>query len=94
MLNEDPVRKGGDYVLYWSQMNRRVRHNHALAYAIMQADQLALPLLVYEGLTCTYPYANDRLHTFLVEGSPATAAELKKLGIGYVFYLRRRKSDR
>ena len=27
-----------------------------------------LPVLFYEGLTCSYPYANDRLHTFLLEG--------------------------
>ena len=46
-----------------------------------------LPLLVYEGLTCSYPYASDRLHTFVLEGVPDTEARLRKLGIGYLFYL-------
>ncbi len=74
-------------------MNRRVESNHALAYAIALANQHELPVLFYEGLTCTYPYASDRLHTFILEGVPDTAAALKGLGIGYVFYLRQKRSD-
>jgi hypothetical protein len=31
-------------------------------------------LLIYEGLTCDYPSANDSLHTFVVEGVPDNAA--------------------
>ncbi len=91
-LNAKPVRPDAEYVLYWSQMNRRVAENHALAHAATLANSLGLPLLVYEGLTCTYPHANDRLHTFILEGVPGTAAELKRLGIGYVFYPRQRRS--
>jgi deoxyribodipyrimidine photo-lyase len=93
-LNDKPVRSGARYVLFWSQMNRRVESNHALEYAATRSNELGLPLLVYEGLTCTYPYANDRFHTFLLEGVPDTAKALAKRGIGYVFYLRRRKADR
>src|SRR4029078_8688659 len=74
-------------------MNRRVDSNHALAYAAEKANALDLPLLFYEGLTCSYPYANDRLHTFILEGVPETARRLKPLGIGYIFYLRRRRRD-
>jgi deoxyribodipyrimidine photo-lyase len=92
-LNHAPVRRSAKYVLYWAQMNRRVASNHALAYAAEKANELGVPLLFYEGLTCSYPYANDRLHTFLLEGSPETAKRLKTLSIGYIFYLRRRKSD-
>ena len=92
-LNGAPFRAGTRYVLYWAQMNRRVAFNHALAYAAGMANQAGLPLLVYEGLTCDYPYASDRLHTFILEGVPDTARELRKLGIGHVFYLRRTKVD-
>ena len=42
-------------------------------------------------LTCDYPYASDRLHTFVLEGVPETAAALRKLGIGYMFQLPRRQ---
>jgi deoxyribodipyrimidine photo-lyase len=92
-LNQARFRPGAEYVLYWAQMNRRVDSNHALAYAAQLANEAELPLLVYEGLTCSYPYASDRLHTFVLEGVPETQRRLRKLGIGYVFHLRRKRSD-
>lgn len=92
-LNDKPIRGGAKYVLYWAQMNRRTESNHALAHAVSLANEHRVPVLFYEGLTCTYPYANDRLHTFLLEGVPDTAAALRDLGIGYVFHLRRKRAD-
>ncbi|MBC8164638.1 MAG: deoxyribodipyrimidine photo-lyase [Bryobacteraceae bacterium] len=92
-LNDEPRRENGKYVLYWAQMNRRVSVNQALVHAVTQANELGLPVLVYEGLTCSYPFANDRLQTFVLEGVPDTVGALGKLGIGYCFYLRRKRSD-
>ena len=92
-LNQASFRDPAKYVLYWAQMNRRTTRNHALAYAAELANEHGLPLLFYEGLTCSYPFANDRLHTFLIQGVPDTQRELRKLGIGYVFYLRRKRTD-
>ncbi|MDQ2844744.1 MAG: deoxyribodipyrimidine photo-lyase [Acidobacteriota bacterium] len=93
-LNARDDRREAEYVLYWCQMNRRVDVNHALLYAVELANKYNLPVLFYEGLTCTYEYANDRLHTFILEAVPETARRLKKAGIGYVFYLRRTKASR
>ena len=84
---------GREYVLYWAQMNRRVDANHGLLHAIELANLHHLPVLYYEGLTCSYPYANDRLHTFILQGVPESARRLKKAGIGYCFYLRKRHSE-
>ncbi len=92
-LNEDPVRAGAKYVLYWAQMNRRTEYNHALEHAVTQANGLRLPVLCYEGLTCTYREANDRMHTFVLEGVEETERRLAARGIGYCFYLRKRRSD-
>lgn len=92
-LNDAPVRPGAGYVLYWAQMNRRVESNHALLRAVELANELRLPVLYYEGLTCTYDYANDRLHTFILDGVAETARRLENSGIGYCFYLRRRRQD-
>jgi deoxyribodipyrimidine photo-lyase len=92
-LNNHEPQPAARYVLYWSQMNRRAESNHALAFAADLANQLGLPLLFYEGLTCTYPFASDRFHTFLLEGVPETSRRLAKLGIGYEFYLRNRRAD-
>ena len=91
--NDRDFRAGARYLLYWAQMNRRVDSNHALAFAAGEANRLGLPLLVYEAVTCSYPFASGRFHTFLLEGVPDTAAQLRQLGIGYCFYLRRRREN-
>lgn len=92
-LNAKPLPEKPEYVLYWAQMNRRVGTNHALAYAIELANEQELPVLFYEGLTCAYPHANDRLHTFILEGVPDNRRDAHKAGLGYAFYLRRRHAD-
>ncbi len=92
-LNDRPLNKAGAYVLYWVQANRRVDANHALAWAVRLANMHGVPLLVYEGLTCSYPAANDRLHTFVLEGVPEFEADLTRAGFGYLFYLRRTPAD-
>ena len=38
-LNDKGVRDG-DYVLYWMQSSQRAEHNHALEYAVQQANDL------------------------------------------------------
>jgi deoxyribodipyrimidine photo-lyase len=88
ILNAAPPRPSARYVLYWAQMNRRTASNHALAHAVEIANANNLPLLVYEGLTYDYQAANDRLHTFILEGVPETGVELARIGAGYFFYLR------
>ena len=84
----------GDYILYWMRANRRTESNHALLAAAELANRHHKPLLVWELLTCDYPYANDRLHTFHLEGVPETAAALRKLGAGYRFDLQRKRSQK
>ena len=92
-LNDKPVGPNAKYVLYWMQMYKRVDNNHALVYAIRQANELKLPLVVYEGLKYYYPWACDRLHTFILEGVEEKRAAFKKLGIRYVFYLQKDKNS-
>jgi deoxyribodipyrimidine photo-lyase len=84
-IEEAGVRARAAYVLYWMRVNRRTESNHALHFASELANRLKKPLLCYERLTCSYPYANDRLHAFVLEGAAETAAALRKLGAGYIF---------
>lgn len=86
-INDKPIEPGRRYVLYWMQMFKRVEYNHALVWAIRQANELQLPLVVYEGLKYYYPWASDRLHTFILEGVEEKRIAFAKLGIKYVFYL-------
>lgn len=92
-LNDRPANTQGGYVVYWVQANRRAQSNQALAWAVRLANLHKVPLLVYEGLTCAYPEANDRLHTFILEGVPEFASDLKQAGTGYLFYLRRTPAE-
>ena len=92
-LNSAGLRLGADYILYWSQMNRRANSNQALSFAVALANQMDLPVMYYEGLTCSYPYASDRFHRFILEGVPETEKRLAARGIGYTFHLRRQRSD-
>ena len=57
-------------------MNRRADANQALSYAVELANDVNLPVLYYEGLTCSYPYASDRFHRFILEGVPETEKRL------------------
>jgi len=92
-MNSAPFQVAAKYVLYWAQVNRRVTCNHGLAYAVELANQAGLPVLFYEGLTFDYPYASERFDQFLLQGAPDTGRQLERLGIGYVFYHRQKRSD-
>lgn len=92
-VNHRPFRQPAEYVLYWAQIHRRVEGNFGLAYAIELANDLELPVLFYEHLTCAYPHANDRFWTFVLEGVPDTSRQLRSRGIGYSFYMRAAKAD-
>jgi deoxyribodipyrimidine photo-lyase len=91
-LNHQPVRSGGRYVLYWCRWNRRVEANHALIHAAETANRMDLPLVVFERLSCAYPTACDRFHTFVLQGVPHFQAQLRKLGVPYIFQLPREKT--
>lgn len=92
-LNSRELRSGARYVLYWMRANRRATFNHALAFAAGIANDRDLPLLCCETLSFDEPYASDRLHAFVLEGVPENARHLRELGAGYVFSLRRSRSD-
>ncbi|MBV9928123.1 MAG: deoxyribodipyrimidine photo-lyase [Acidobacteria bacterium] len=81
------------YVLYWMQVYKRAAHNHALDFAVRAANERGLPVVVYEGLKYYYPWANDRLHTFILEGVAEKREEFARRGIRYVFYLQRHARD-
>jgi deoxyribodipyrimidine photo-lyase len=66
-LNDLEPRKGR-YVLYWMQAAQRVRYNHALEHAVREANARGVPVVVYFGLTDSFPGANLRHYRFMLEG--------------------------
>ena len=89
LLNNQLANNNAKYVLYWMQMFKRATYNHALNFAIEQANERKLPLVVYEGLKFYYPWASDRFHTYILEGVEEKREAFEKLGIRYVFYLQK-----
>jgi deoxyribodipyrimidine photo-lyase len=93
-LKSAPVRKQGEYVLYWIQSTKRAENNFALSYAIEQANDLKLPLLVYEQVSCSYPYACDRLQQFILENARELGPRLQARGARYFFNLEKDRRQR
>ncbi len=93
LLNHAGAPADPAYVIYWAQANRRLDSNHAFSFAARLANQKSLPLLVYEALTCSHPWANDRFHTFILEGIAENSKRAAQLGAGYIFYYRAKMSD-
>lgn len=92
-LNNAAENTKGRYILYWMQIFKRASHNYALNFAIQMANERGLPLVVYEGLKFYYPWASDRIHTFILEGVAEKQAKFEQRGIRYVFYLQRHGRD-
>jgi deoxyribodipyrimidine photo-lyase len=83
MLNAEKIRTGA-FVLYWMQATQRTEYNHALEYSILKANKLNIPLLVYFGLTNSYPEANERHYYFMLEGLNEVQSSLEEKGIKIV----------
>jgi len=91
MINEDRVKRlndqnirTGNFVLYWMQATQRAEYNHTLEYSILKANKLNLPLLVYFGITESYPEANERHYWFMLEGLKEVQSTLEEKGIKLV----------
>jgi len=85
--DEPGPRPGGEFVLYWIQTTMRAHGNPSLNFAVEQANRLGLPVVVYHGLRPDYPWASDRIHTFILESAADLAADFASRGIQYGFYL-------
>jgi deoxyribodipyrimidine photo-lyase len=82
-LNQKRVQKGR-YVLYWMQASLRAEYNHALEFAVLKANELRQPLIVFFGITDQFPEANERHYAFMLEGLKEVKDSLEKRGIQMV----------
>lgn len=82
VLADRPV-GDGRRVVYWMQQSQRAEDNHALEYAVQQANELGLPLVVVFGLMADYPEANLRHYVFMLEGLGEVKRALARRGIAF-----------
>jgi deoxyribodipyrimidine photo-lyase len=82
-LNDREVRRG-QYLLYWMQSSQRAEYNHALEFAVREANHENLPVVVLFVLTGRFPEANLRHYTFMVQGLQEVQTKLEKRRILFV----------
>lgn len=78
------TRTDGTHVVCWIQSTRRLRDNWTVLAAQRAAAKLGRPLVVYQGLDATYPYATPRSHEALLRGMAALRVEAAALGVSLV----------
>lgn len=81
--NNDPVQDRA-FVLYWMQAAQRAEYNHALEYAISEANTRKKPVLAAFSLTDDFPEANERHYAFMLQGLKETQIALAKRNIQLV----------
>jgi deoxyribodipyrimidine photo-lyase len=88
-LNAAPLRRDARYVLCWLQQTLRGEDHPTIDAAVMLANRLGLPVLVYHGLREDYPHASDRLHRFILGASRSMSQSLQKRGVACVQHIAR-----
>jgi deoxyribodipyrimidine photo-lyase len=72
------------FILYWMQASQRAEWNHALEYAILQANEREKPILTVFVLTDAFPEANRRHYAFMLQGLQEVQAALAQRNIHLV----------
>lgn len=84
-----PTPRDGEFVVYWMRIAARVTENPALDVALAAAAALKKPVFIYHAFSERHRYANDRIHTFILEGARDVQRECAARKLGYVFHLER-----
>jgi len=90
-INEAEANTSGKYILYWMTSYRRASYNYSLEYAVEQAKELCLPLVVFEALRTCYPWSSARMHQFVIEGMQVQYEHFNKNKITYLPYVEQKK---
>ena len=81
---DGPPSPTGKTVVYWMQRAERALDNHALDTAILAANVLGLPVVVYFAGISNFPHANLRHYIFLNEGLRDVAADCAARNVTFI----------
>ena len=87
-MNDAPLRDGS-FILCWLQQALRAYDNPTIDAAIRLGNDLNMPVVVYHGLRENYPFASDRLHTFVLGASRDLARGCADRGLACVQFVDR-----
>ena len=85
--------KPGNCVVYWMISARRSEWNHGLEHAINLSNERDLPLVVVEPLAIAHRWANDRSHTFVIQGMMSNKNAFDSSPITYIPYVETRPGE-
>ena len=91
--NDKPVNPDGSHIVYWMTSARRARWNYALDHAIELANEHNVPLIVVECLALGHRWANDRIHTFVLQGMIDNRKLFESSPVTYVPYVETKKAQ-
>ena len=91
--NNKPLNLDGTHIVYWMTSARRTRWNHALEHAIGLANEHNVPLIVVECLALGHRWANDRIHTFVLQGMIDNRKLFESSPVTYIPYVETKKSQ-
>ncbi|MFL2961666.1 MAG: deoxyribodipyrimidine photolyase [Candidatus Poseidoniaceae archaeon] len=83
----------GNCVVYWMISARRSQWNHGLEHAINLAQERDLPLVVVEPLAIAHRWANDRSHTFVIQGMMDNKNAFDESPITYIPYVETKPNE-
>ncbi|MGD2072290.1 MAG: deoxyribodipyrimidine photo-lyase [Candidatus Thorarchaeota archaeon] len=83
LMNNNEI-QDGKYVLYWMQASQRTEFNHALEFAVIRANKLESPLLVYFNIIPNFPNANARSYYFMLQGLREVSKSLEERNIEFL----------
>jgi deoxyribodipyrimidine photo-lyase len=85
--NAAPADPGRDYVLYWQVIARAPATTSRSSTRWRAPRPGGDPLVVLEALRAGYPWANDRLHRFALDGTADNAAAYRRAGVAHHAYV-------
>jgi deoxyribodipyrimidine photo-lyase len=92
-VNDAPVNREGNYVLYWMIANRRARWNFALQRAVEWAANLSKPLVILEALRRDYHWASERFDRFVIAGMRDNTRAFEKHRVSYYPYVEKKPGE-
>ena len=84
LVNDKPINKDGEFILYWMIATRRFNYNASLRFAAELAEKHAVPLLVVEEISTSHKFANDRIATFMIQAMVENISTFRDNNIRYI----------
>ena len=85
-IHNPDARRTGEIIVYWVHHALRAHDNPALDVARLLSANLNIPLLVYQGLGGSHPFANDRHARFAIEAARDLRKQLRSKGGDLAFF--------